>query len=215
MGRRALPKIDPAVSLDNHLGFVEELTKPFDPQSLFPQRQPLELEIGSGKGHFVLQQSQRNAGRNYLGNEIAKKYARFGAYRLAKNNVANGRILSGDGLLLFRELLPDACAEDVHVYFPDPWWKERHRRRRVMQPEFVANVDRVLVPGGRLHFWTDVEQYFEETVDLLVECSNFSAPVHIEPAAPQHDMDYQTHFERRMRKNGHDVFRAKFIKPQA
>ena len=214
MGRRALPKINPSVNLDEHLGFVEDLQKPFDPQSLFPKHQPLELEIGSGKGHFILQHSQKNPQRNYLGNEIAKKYARFGAYRLAKNSIDNGRILSGDGLLLFKDLLPDNCAEDVHVYFPDPWWKERHRRRRVMQPSFVADVDRVLISGGRLHFWTDVEQYFAETIQLLAECSNFSKPLEVAVREPEHDMDYQTHFERRMRMNEHDVFRAIFVKPE-
>ena len=214
MGRRALPKIDPSVCLNEHLAFVEELKKPFDPQSLFPKKQPLELEIGSGKGHFILQFSQKNPERNYLGNEIAKKYAQFGAYRLAKQMAPNGRILSGDGLLLFKELLPAKCAEDVHVYFPDPWWKERHRRRRVMQPSFVADVDRVLIPGGRLHFWTDVEQYFEETIDLMAEVSNFSGPQDVPPLEPQHHMDYRTHFERRMRMNDHDVFRTKFVKPE-
>ena len=84
MGRRALPKINPEVQLDEHLGFVDQLEEPFDPQSMFPANQPLELEIGSGKGHFVLQSALRDPNRNYLGNEIAKKYARFGAYRLAK-----------------------------------------------------------------------------------------------------------------------------------
>ncbi len=213
MGRRALPKIDPNVSLDQHHSLVSDLKPPFDPHSLFPKRQPLELEIGSGKGHFVLQHSQKSPDRNFLGNEIAKKYARFGAYRLAKANVPNGHILSGDGLMLFKELLPDQCAEDVHVYFPDPWWKERHRRRRVMQPAFIADVERVLQPQGRLHFWTDVEQYFEETIDLLAACSNFSKPQPVEPHQPEHDMDYRTHFERRMRMNDHEVFRSMFVKP--
>ena len=213
MGRRALPKIDPSVNVDKHLSFVSELEKPFDPQSLFEKPQPLELEIGSGKGHFVLQHSQKNPDRHYLGNEIAKKYARFGAYRLAKHGVPNGHILSGDGLLFFKEFLPDQCADDVHVYFPDPWWKERHRRRRVMQPSFVSDVDRVLVSGGRLHFWTDVEQYFDETINLVADCSNFSEPKPVEPNVPEHDMDYQTHFERRMRMNAHDVYRTMFVKP--
>ena len=210
MGRRALPKIDSTVSLDEHLRFVEDLKSPFDPQSLFPKRQPLEIEIGSGKGHFVLQHSGKHEDRNFLGNEIAKKYAQFGAYRLAKHERSNGRILSGDGLRLFHELLPDNCAEDVHVYFPDPWWKERHRRRRVMQEGFVADVERVLQPGGRLHFWTDVEEYFDETVNLLAKCSKLSGPHDVIPEVPQHNMDYRTHFERRMIMHDHDVFRAQF-----
>ena len=210
MGRRALPKIDPEVDFSGHLGFVEDLTTTFDPQSLFPTPQDLEIEVGSGKGLFLLTESGRVPTRNFLGNEIAKKYCRFAAYRLAQKERTNAKMLSGDGLKLFRELLPDDCAVAVHVYFPDPWWKERHRRRRVMRPPLIADIQRVLKPGGIFHFWTDVEQYFEETVGLMKEHSMLSGPHHVEEPPSSHDMDYRTHFERRMRKNDHPVFRSQF-----
>ena len=160
----------------------------------------------------MLNESGKHPERNYLGNEIAKKYCKFAAYRLAKFERNNAYMLRGDGLKFFRELLPDQCAVAVHVYFPDPWWKERHRRRRVIRPEFIADLERVLVPGGVFHFWTDVEQYFEETVEKLAEHSNLSSPIHVEATPAEHDMDYRTHFERRMRKYEHDVFRAQFKK---
>ncbi|MCH2180711.1 MAG: tRNA (guanosine(46)-N7)-methyltransferase TrmB [Mariniblastus sp.] len=212
MGRRALPKIDPTVDFSRHLGFVEELSQPFDPQSLFDQPRDLELEVGSGKGHFVLTHSEKHPERNFLGNEIARKYARFAAYRLAKQDRENARIISGDGLRLFREFLPSECAVGVHVYFPDPWWKERHRRRRVIQPGFVSDLQRVLKAGGIFHFWTDVEQYFEETCQVFEQEVGWSKPVLVSEPESLHDMDYRTHFERRMRKNGHDVFRAQFTR---
>lgn len=212
MGRRALPKIDPTVDYAEHLLFVEDLSHPFDPQALFDEPRDLELEFGSGKGHFVLNESDKRPDRNYLGNEIARKYARFGAYRLAKHHRTNAKIISGDGLKLFREFMPDACAVGVHVYFPDPWWKERHRRRRVIQPAFVEDMQRVLKPGGLFHFWTDVEQYFEEALEALGNEVGLSAPVMVDEPESTHDMDFRTHFERRMRKNGHDVFRAQFIR---
>ena len=212
MGRRTLPKIDPTVDFSQHLSFVDDLQAPFCPQSLFEQTADLEIEIGSGKGLFVLNESGRVPERNYLGNEIAKKYTRFAAYRLAKNERKNAHMLSGDGLKFFREFLPDECAVAVHVYFPDPWWKERHRRRRVIQPGFVRDIQRVLVPGGIFHFWTDVEQYFDEAVGILAENSDLSPPIHVPEPPSEHDMDYRTHFERRMRKGEHDVFRAQFHK---
>ncbi len=210
MGRRALPKMDPTVDCAQHLTFVDDLQQPFDPQSLFDQPRDLELEVGSGKGHFVLTYSEKHPDRNFLGNEIAKKYARFAAYRLAKNGRHNARVISGDGLKLFRDFLPDSCAVGVHVYFPDPWWKERHRRRRVIQPAFVADVQRVLKTDGIFHFWTDVEQYFEEACDVLNRETCWSEPMVVAEPQTTHDMDFRTHFERRMRKNGHDVFRAQF-----
>ncbi len=212
MGRRALPKIDPAVDFSGYLGFVEDLQAPFDPQALFEAPQDLEIEIGSGKGLFVLTQSGRVPERNFLGNEIAKKYCRFAAYRLAQKNRSNAKMLSGDGLRMFREFLPDQSAVAVHVYFPDPWWKEKHRRRRVMQPGFIADIQRVLKPKGVFHFWTDVEEYFEETVGLMKEHSDLSGPHDVAVRPAEHDMDYRTHFERRMRKNDHPVFRSQFWK---
>lgn len=215
MGRRSLPKLDPDVNFQTHIGDVEDLVAPFCPQSLFPQTADLEIEVGSGKGLFVLDESGKNPDRNYLGNELARKYCRYAAYRLAQNERTNAQMLAGDGLKLFREFLPDQCAVAVHVYFPDPWWKDRHRQRRVMQPEFIADIERILVGGGVFHFWTDVEQYFDETVGLMKQHSNLTGPHAVEEKPADHDMDYRTHFERRMRMREHDVFRSQFHKKLA
>ena len=212
MGRRVLPKLDPEVDFTGHIGQVDDLVAPFDPQSLFDEKRELEIEVGSGKGLFVTDESGRNPDRNFLGNEIAHKYCRFAAYRLAQNKRNNAYMLRGDGLKLFHEFLPDQCAAAVHVYFPDPWWKARHRRRRVMQPGFIADIQRVLSDGGIFHFWTDVEEYFEETLGLMAEHSDLSGPHEVEARQAEHDMDYRTHFERRMRKNDHPVFRSQFVK---
>lgn len=212
MGRRALPKIDPSIDYSGHVTDVDDLQAPFDPQSLFAVPQDLEIEVGSGKGLFVRTESGKHADRNFLGNEAARKYCRFAAYKLAKFDRTNAHMIEGDGLRLFREFLPDECAVAVHVYFPDPWWKERHRRRRVMQPGFIADVQRVLCPGGVFHFWTDVEEYFEQTCKLMNQHSDLTGPQAVAEIPAEHDMDYRTHFERRMRKNNHDVFRAEFRK---
>ena len=111
---------------------LTELTPPLDPQSLFAAPAPLELEMGSGKGLFLYTASGARPEHHFLGVEVAHKYAQFAAARLARAGRANARVIDGDGLRLFREFLPDACAVAVHVYFPDPWWKKRHRKRRVL-----------------------------------------------------------------------------------
>lgn len=212
MGRRALPKLKPEIDFSNHLGFVENLEAPFDPQSLFATPQDLEVEVGSGKGLFMLNESGRVPDRNFLGNEIAKKYCRFAAYRLAQHNRTNAYMMSGDGIRMFEEFIPDESAVAVHVYFPDPWWKEKHRRRRVMREPLIRAIERVLKPGGIFHFWTDVEEYFEETCGLMKDYSGLSGPHPVDEPPSEHDMDYRTHFERRMRKNDHPVFRSQFHK---
>ena len=212
MGRRSLPKLDPSVNFQGHLNDVEDLEAPFCPQSLFSQTAELEIEVGSGKGLFLLTESGTQPDRNFLGNELSRKYAGYAAYRLAQSNRSNAQMLSGDGLKLFRELLPDACAIAVHVYFPDPWWKDRHRDRRVMQPAFIQDIERVLLPDGIFHFWTDVGQYFDETVELMKAHSVLDGPCIVQERPVQHDMDYRTHFERRMRLRNHEIFRGQFRK---
>jgi tRNA (guanine-N7-)-methyltransferase len=101
----------------------------------------------------------------------------------------------------------------VHVYFPDPWWKARHKKRRVMNESFLADVHRVLVLGGSLHFWTDVEEYFQTTLELMSRVSPLVGPQPVPERTPDHDLDYRTHFERRKRKAGLPIFRAEFKKP--
>ena len=77
---------------------------------------------------------------------------------------------------LFREWFPAASLAAVHVYFPDPWWKKRHKKRRVLNEEFLRDVERTLVPGGRLHFWTDVEEYFQTTLELIAATVKLTGP---------------------------------------
>lgn len=213
MTRRPNTRIDPAVDISAHYLTVDQLSRPVSAEAYFGRSGPLEVEVGSGKGLFLETQTQRHPDRLYIGNELAFGYARLAAFRLAKAGVSNGLMIQGDGLKLFREWIPDATLDAVHVYFPDPWWKERHRKRRVMQPVFIADIQRTLKPGGRLHFWTDVEEYYETTCQLIAEHSSLVGPVFVPEPPAEHDRDYRTHFERRMRRNDHPVFRSYFDRP--
>ena len=149
---------------------------------------------------------------DFLGIEVSRKYARFTAARLAKAECTNAKIVHGDGVRIFHELLPDRVAAAVHVYFPDPWWKARHKKRRVMNESFVGDVQRVLVDGGTLHFWTDVKEYFDSTLALLRDATDLTGPVIPQQQTAEHDMDFRTHFERRTRLNNQPVYRAVFRK---
>ena len=147
---------------------------------------------------------------NFLGCEIARNYARLTAARLARAGRANAVMLQGDALHLFHEILPDACAAAVHVYFPDPWWKKRHRKRRVMKPGFLADIARVLEPEASLHFWTDVQEYFVTTLAMIAEVTGLLGPFEVAQRPADDDFDFRTHFERRMRLHDQPVFRAEF-----
>lgn len=212
MGRRALPKIDPALDFSSHLLTVEDFPAPWNPTELFGREAPLEIEVGSGKGLFLQTASKQLADHNFLGVELSKKYARFTASRLAKQQATNAMSVHGDGLRLFREFVPEDALHAVHVYFPDPWWKARHRRRRVLNEAFLGDVVRTLKPQGRLHFWTDVQEYFDSTLELIAEKTPLVGPIEVPEKPAEHHLDYRTHFERRTRLNDEPVYRAQFEK---
>ena len=217
MGRRAR-KIDPALEYAGWLVSVEQLIAPetvaeaWSPRVLFDRDAPLEIEMGSGKGLFLAAAAEARPEHNFLGLEMARKYAHFAAARLARLKLPNARIIHGDGLRFFHELASADSLAAVHVYFPDPWWKARHKKRRVMNESFLRDVERTLRPGGKLHFWTDVGEYFQTTLALVAECTRLAGPLAVEEQAPAHDLDYRTHFERRTRLGGKPVYRAEFRK---
>ena len=208
MPRRPPRKPDPSLDLSEHLLELAALPVPLDPNSLFPRRAPIEMEVGSGKGLFLSTASAARPDLNFLGVEISGGYARLCGGKLAAQRAANARIVHGDATYLARSLLPDACLAAIHVYFPDPWWKARHRKRRVLSDAFLIHAGRVLIQGGQLHIWTDVEEYFHEAMAAAHGTGLFSAARSVEVRPAEHDLDYRTHFERRTRLAGAPVWRA-------
>lgn len=212
MGRRALPKVSEQLDLSATLHELADLKLPFDPADWFQQTGPLEIEVGSGKGLFISNAAQDHPERNFIGIEIARKYARFCASRIAKRELSNAVMISGDGERFLREFIASDSVSAVHVYFPDPWWKKRHRKRRVLNATFLQDVERVLVSSGQLHFWTDVQEYYNATLELIRETTQLLGPLAVGEKSAEHDMDYRTHFERRTRLNQEAVYRSRFMK---
>jgi tRNA (guanine-N7-)-methyltransferase len=212
MGRRALRKLDPSLDLAKHLKTFDQLPRPWDASLLFGRQAPLQVEVGSGKGLFLRSAAAALEDANFLGIEIAAKYARFAAAMLAKRDLHNALVVQADALRIFNELLPDASIQAVHVYFPDPWWKKRHKKRRVMRESFLRDIQRTLSSGGTLHFWTDVEEYFHTTLELIAASTALRGPINSPETPAEHDMDYRTHFERRMRQRNEPVYRAEYLK---
>ena len=181
---------------------------PFDWAVLFGPGRPVEMEIGFGKGLFLLNASEARPDAAFVGVEIVRKYQLLTATRLAKRGRPNVRVACGDGRLFLRDRTPAASLHALHVYFPDPWWKKRHHKRRLFTAEVAAEIPRVLRPGGRLHFATDVEDYFHVAAGLIAALPELRPLPPPEPGDPRHDLDYLTNFERKFRKQGKPIWRA-------
>ena len=136
--------------------------EPVDFAAFFGNDRPVELEIGSGKGGFLLRQARTYPGRNYLGIEWANKFYRYSVDRMRRWGLTNVRILRTDARDFLVRRVPDCSIEWLHVYFPDPWPKKRHHKRRLFTPDFVQAVVRTLPTGGRLTVATDHAEYFEQ-----------------------------------------------------
>src|SRR5262249_13190243 len=135
------------------------------------------------------------------------------ATRMAVRERTNVRLACADAREFVRDRVPAGSLRAVHVYFPDPWWKKRHHKRRVFTPEFAAACDRMLRPGGRLHIATDVEEYFEVMTGLVAERTPLVRLPPPDEHAPAHDLDYLTNFERKARLRGQQIYRAEYEKP--
>lgn len=216
MTRRSLRARSAKYDLDRYLREREALPCVLNSPTLFHNNRPLEIEVGSGKGLFLQTVAGQHPETNFLGIEIARKYAIAAALRLAKADRTNALMVPGDAEPLFRDSIEDRSLDAVHVYFPDPWWKKRHKSRRVLNEAFVRNIARVLKPEGRFHFWTDVLDYFEATVEMIAVVAPQLGPPIPERAPPaQHDLDYRTHFERRSRQHSIPVYRVRYNNPDA
>lgn len=132
-----------------------------DPRRWFPDpARPFELEIGCGKGTFLVHQAAASPGTNYLGIEWAHEFYMYAADRCRRRGLSNVRLLHTDATEFLRWRLPDEILRVVHLYFSDPWPKSKHHKRRVVQDAFLQQVYRVLIPGGELRVVTDHDEYW-------------------------------------------------------
>jgi len=181
---------------------------PLDWQALFGNDHSVEIEVGFGKGLFLLSESQARPSVNFVGIEIERKYVLHTATRLAKRERRNVRVIASDARWFLQAKVRQHSVQAVHVYFPDPWWKTRHRKRKLLTDDFIATCGRVLKAGGCLHLATDVEEYFLESQAMIQRDSGWQLVDRPAEKTPSHEMDYLTHFVRKYRQEGRSIYRA-------
>ena len=179
----------------------EELSHPVTSVSLFGNDAPLELEVGSGKGTLLVTESKARAGVNFLGIEYTRRYWRYAADRLRRNDCENARVVLADARTLIRDYLEDDSLSAVHIYFPDPWPKSGHRNRRFVQPHHIELVAKKMRRGARLQIVTDHPGYFAQ-IDRVVRNSSLAVVDFDAPAAAESQEMVGSNFERKYRQEG-------------
>jgi tRNA (guanine-N(7)-)-methyltransferase len=135
---------------------------------------PVEIEIGVGKGTFLLARAAYRPELNLLGIEYASAYARYTADRVQRAGLRNVKMLAADAEAILRDAVPEESIQRLHIYYPDPWPKRKHHRRRLIQPSFLDEVRRVLKPGGQLLIVTDHRDYFDWIRRVLADAPGFA-----------------------------------------
>jgi tRNA (guanine-N7-)-methyltransferase len=175
-----------------------------DWQAFFGRAAAVEVEIGSGKGAFLIEYARAHPQCNLLGIENQPRWSRWIAERLARSPLPNVRVLCADATLVVARFVRDDSVRAYHLYFPDPWWKRRHHKRRLVGSNFAAELRRTLEPGGVLHLATDVRERFDAMLDELGR-----APFLIRPEQrPTPAGRPLTNFERKYRAEGRTLHYA-------
>jgi tRNA (guanine-N7-)-methyltransferase len=177
-----------------------------EPEALFGPGHPTYLEIGFGNGETLATMAEVHPERRYLGVEVHRPGVGHLLLELERLGLTNVRVLRRDAVELLTQGLPPASLEGVYLFFPDPWPKQRHHKRRILKPEFVDLLARVIRPGGTFHAATDWTPYAEQMLAVLDAArQTFVNAAPDGGYAPRPDDRPLTKFERRGQRLGHTV----------
>jgi tRNA (guanine-N7-)-methyltransferase len=192
---------------------IREGEEAFDWNAMFDNAQPVEIEIGCGRGMFIIKRALENPAINFLGVEKSARFFRMLKERVVKSGAHNIRIMRTEAAYLMKKFVPANSVQAVHVYFPDPWPKKRHRKRRLVNGSFFESVARVLLPGGLLFFATDFQDYFDEIIAMAPSCRTLTKESNEKLSSQDVDPDTAaTTYERKYLMQGRVIYRAVYKK---
>ncbi|AFJ03654.1 tRNA (guanine46-N7-)-methyltransferase [Methylophaga frappieri] len=191
---------------------IDEVGQQLDLPGLFGRDNPKVLEIGFGNGASLAQMAAAQPDFDFIGVEVHRP----GVGQLLKSihelDLSNVRVACMDAVVLLRERIADAALQRVQLYFPDPWHKKRHHKRRIIQPDFIRLISSKLSPEGQIHLATDWQDYAEQMLQDLGASPNFKNLGNDDGFIPRPDYRPITKFEQRGHRLGHGVWDLLFEK---
>jgi len=195
-------------ALDNHwcdYG-IEANDEVLDFEKLFSRSAPVVFEIGFGNGDSLVEQAKANPEKNFIGAEVHTPGVGHCLHRIHQEGLANLKVLRRDATLIMAQQIPDNSLDCIQLFFPDPWHKKRHHKRRILQQEFIENVYAKLKHGGLFHMatdWLDYARYMQREMDESKKFSFYTDQRGDRPG---------TKFESRGIRLGHGVWDLVYIK---
>jgi len=185
---------------------------PVDFAEVFGRQAPTVLEIGFGMGDSLAEMATQAPELNFVGIEVHTPGVGRLLYLTEQAGLSNLRAYSDDAVEVLAHCIPDNSLSRVQVYFPDPWHKARHQKRRLIQPEFVQVLRSKLKIGGVLHLATDWENYAEHMMEVMSAAEGYHNNAGAEQYSPKPDYRPNTKFEKRGERLGHGVWDLLFSK---
>lgn len=179
---------------------------------IFGNPNPVEVEIGFGKGAFLLALARNHPERNFFGVEFAKRRSFRLSRLIERDGPTNVIAVHADFTCLVRTMIWPESVSVYHLYFPDPWWKRRHRHRRLFQEDFPAALVRTLTPGGLIFLASDVQEYLTTIVQQLTTISHLTLFPWERNQVNKRGKLIVTDFERKYQAEGRPIFYAGFRK---
>ena len=173
---------------------------------LFSNANPVVVEIGSGKGRFLISSALDRPDVNFVGIEKSLHYYRVIRERVTRRNLTNVVLINYDAFPVLQKMLDDNSVSEIHIYFPDPWPRKKEQKRRIIRPEALTEIRRVLIEGGSGIYVTDHREYFERAAPLIAEFFESETRIPTPDDAPR------TNYEAKYRAEGREIYEVRFRK---
>lgn len=197
--QRAYDELWPRFGLDRKEGLI-------DPEKLFGNSAPVVLEIGFGMGDSLADMIQAAPDHNFIGIEVHRPGVGRLLHLVEQAENTNLRVYCDDAVEVLKSCIPDKSLQRLQLFFPDPWHKKRHNKRRIVQPDFMALVREKLAIGGVFHAATDWEPYAEHMLEVMAQVPGFKNQAGQGQYSEKPDYRPETKFERRGERLGHGVW---------